>query len=47
MSSKDQQINPLLEHPSKCDDIYLSKKKKSSLLPGILKQINIEQKSDQ
>ena len=46
MNSKDQQINPLLEHPSRCDDIYLSKKK-SSLLPGILKQINIEQKSDQ
>ena len=42
---KDKPINSLLEHGSRHDDIYLSKK--GSLLPENAKQTNIEQKSDQ
>ena len=38
MKAKDQQINSLLEHASKLDDIYLSKN--GSLLPENIKQTN-------
>ena len=44
IKSTDQQMNSLLEHASRCDDIYLSK---GSVLPENVKQINIEQKSDE
>ena len=45
IKSKDKQINSLLEHASRRDDIYLSKK--VSMLPENVKQTIIEQKSDQ
>ena len=44
IKSKDQQMNFLLQHASRYDDIYLSK---GSVLPENVKQTNIEQKSDQ
>ena len=44
IKSKDLQINSLLEHASRRNDIYLSK---GSVLPENVKETNIEQKSDQ
>ena len=45
IKSKDLQINSLLKHASRRDDISLSRK--SSLLPANVNQTNIEQISDQ
>ena len=42
---KDQQKNSLLEHASRCDKIYLSKK--GLLLTVNVRETNIEQKPDQ